>query len=174
MTISSYFLGNIKKENWDIIYKYILNKSYKFKVYLPYDKNGFDEEFYNKLTTLKITIKDWTGCKGMHEIIGQMNGRAIAIFTDYLTGQDELWSYKFLDENNQLLLYVGDYSDRVIQLPEEEMKELKTYDVGIDEWIESAPINEDEQTSEDDLDFAFDLDKITAVVDDFFKSLTEE
>lgn len=139
MKYRQFYIGKLPNEQWSNVFIYCLNLSNKFKIHFHEDISGYEKEFYLELETVqKLDIKPWKGCEHFIEIRGILDEKTKAIFKKYLyqslkDNGKEIWDYQFLSDFREVL-YVGDFTDRLVIFSEKELKEIKQQEVCFGEW----------------------------------------
>lgn len=139
MNYSSYYLSNLEIKQWQLIFKYILEKSEMFTIHMWKDLKEKDKIFYNKLNEVNIfKVVDWEGGKGFIEITGNLDNKTKDFFINYINDSINengylLWDFQFII-GDRIALYVGDYDDKIITLTDLEKEKLKTENVGFESW----------------------------------------
>lgn len=154
MEYKSLYIRGLSQDEWKRVFSYILNEADSFKIYFP---NG-DEEILNigknsfeSLSNIKV--RNWEGMQDSMEVRGELTNEIRNIFMEYEAPSvekqgDKLWSFR-LYKGNRELMYIGDFTDKIIHLTDEEIMYLNQLGIKAENW-DLIKINREES---DDLNY---------------------
>jgi hypothetical protein len=132
---------NVRRaNNWKSCFEYIFNKADNFSVIFQGDPNDLSDDglLLNNgkkdfLSLINIDIKKYEGMENTFLVFGSLTCDVKSVFYKYIRSSFEecrfnLWSFELL-LNNEILLQMHDYSECLLNLTDDEHKEI--LDMGV-------------------------------------------
>lgn len=138
MGLQTFYLGDLHPGHWHEVFVFCLQYADSFSVRLLQSDEIKNEGFAALFTLPKITITNWLGAKDGIEIKGPLTEEVRDLLYElqepaFYGECPELWDLKLFSQGREILS-IGDFTQRLIHLTDEEIDYLIAQEIDFTDW----------------------------------------